>query len=57
MLIDACNLTLCPNWGYSLIASILEISQFAQFIVGDKCDEINVLLAKYANSLLDGMHS
>lgn len=39
---------------FGLIASILEISQFSQFIVGDKCDEINVLLKKYANTLLDG---
>jgi len=35
----------------SIIASILEISQFAKFIVGDKCDQINVLLKEVSEVL------
>eukprot|EP00299_Pterocystis_sp_00344_P000137 c10043_g1_i2.p1 GENE.c10043_g1_i2~~c10043_g1_i2.p1 ORF type:complete len:1472 (+),score=346.79 c10043_g1_i2:302-4417(+) len=32
----------------SIIASILEIGQFAKFIVGDKCDQVNVFLKELA---------
>lgn len=38
----------------SLIAAILEIKQFAAFMVGDACDGLNVLLAEYLDSELDG---
>lgn len=38
----------------SVIAALLEIRQFAQFIIGSRCDEINVILAKYLNKELDG---
>jgi len=38
----------------SIIASLLEIEQFSQFILGDGCDSINVLLKKYFKELLDG---
>ena len=40
----------------SIIAALLEIQQFAAFIIGDKCDTINALLAKSAkiDLLLDG---
>eukprot|EP00301_Raphidiophrys_heterophryoidea_P001274 c10620_g1_i1.p1 GENE.c10620_g1_i1~~c10620_g1_i1.p1 ORF type:complete len:1568 (-),score=387.24 c10620_g1_i1:170-4435(-) len=39
----------------SIIASILEISQFANFIVGDKCDQVNVLL-KEVSEILPGLY-
>lgn len=40
----------------SIIAALLEIQQFAAFIIGDKCDTINALLARSAkiDALLDG---
>lgn len=38
----------------AILATLLEIEQFAQFIVGDKCDGVNVLLAKYFDVLLQG---
>ncbi|KAJ8602255.1 hypothetical protein CTAYLR_003634 [Chrysophaeum taylorii] len=38
----------------AIIASITEISQFAQFMVGDKCDAINKILKKYLNKQLHG---
>lgn len=38
----------------AIIASLLELQQFAQFIIGDKCDSINPLLAKYFDKALDG---
>jgi hypothetical protein len=38
----------------AVIAALLELQQFAQFIIGDRCDKINPLLQKYAHSLLDG---
>mmetsp|Transcript_10112 Transcript_10112/g.19792 ORF Transcript_10112/g.19792 Transcript_10112/m.19792 type:complete len:2068 (+) Transcript_10112:36-6239(+) len=31
----------------SLIAAILEIQQFAKFLVGDKCDQINALIEEF----------
>ena len=40
----------------SIIAAILEISQFALFIVGEKCDAINPILAKYFSDVL-GEHN
>jgi hypothetical protein len=38
----------------SIIAAIVEISQFAAFIVGDKCDFINPFLEKFFDKTLDG---
>ena len=37
----------------SIIAAVLEIRQFAAFIVGDKCDPINGILKDYFNQDLD----
>jgi len=39
----------------SIIAALLEISQFAQFIIGDRCDLINQILAEYFNGSLNGV--
>ena len=33
----------------SLIAAILEITQFAAFIVGDRCDQVNIFLADFSH--------
>ena len=38
----------------SIIAAIMQISQFTQFIVGDKCDAIDPYIAKYFYNTLDG---
>jgi len=38
----------------SVATAIMQISQFAAFIIGDKCDAINVILAQYLDSQLDG---
>eukprot|EP01125_Pyxidicula_operculata_P019199 TRINITY_DN694_c1_g1_i1.p1 TRINITY_DN694_c1_g1~~TRINITY_DN694_c1_g1_i1.p1 ORF type:complete len:571 (-),score=154.12 TRINITY_DN694_c1_g1_i1:331-2043(-) len=38
----------------SVIAALLEIKQFAAFIVGDHCDLINALLQKYFDGPLQG---
>lgn len=38
----------------AIAASLLEIRQFAAFIVGDACDGINVILGKYMDEKLDG---
>jgi hypothetical protein len=38
----------------SIIAAIVEIGQFAAFIVGDKCDFINPFLEKFFYKTLDG---
>jgi hypothetical protein len=38
----------------SIIAAILQISQFTEFIVGDKCDAINPIVKKYFSDILDG---
>ncbi len=38
----------------AIIASLLEIQQFAAFIVGDSCDSINKILKKYLDPVLDG---
>ena len=38
----------------SIAAALLEIRQFANFIVGDSCDGINKILKKYLNEQLDG---
>lgn len=38
----------------SVVAALLEISQFAQFIIGDSCDEIDKILKKYMYDELDG---
>jgi len=39
----------------SVIAALLEISQFAQFIIGNRCDQINYYLALYLNDVLKGV--
>jgi len=39
----------------SVIATLLEIEQFAQFIIGDRCDTINIYLAKYMSEALNGV--
>jgi len=36
----------------AVIAALLELQQFAQFILGDRCDKINPLLEKYAQPLI-----
>lgn len=38
----------------SIAAALLEIQQFAAFIVGDSCDAINVFLAEFMDPLLEG---
>ena len=38
----------------AIIAAITEISQFTDFIVGDKCDVINPFISKYFYNRLDG---
>ncbi len=38
----------------SIIAAVVEIGQFTQFIVGDKCDFINPFIQKYFTEILDG---
>jgi len=38
----------------AIIAAVLEIRQFAAFIVGDKCNLINEILAKYFSDDLNG---
>ncbi len=38
----------------SVIACILEIRQFAAFMVGDKCDGLNVVLSEYMDTQLHG---
>lgn len=38
----------------SIAAALLEVQQFAAFIVGDGCDGINVILAEYMDPILEG---
>lgn len=38
----------------SIAAALLEIQQFVDFIIGDSCDGINVILAEYLDPLLGG---
>jgi len=38
----------------SVACAILQISQFAAFIIGDKCDAINKILEEYFDAKLDG---
>jgi hypothetical protein len=38
----------------AIAAALLEIQQFAAFIVGDSCDSINVILEEYMDPILDG---
>lgn len=38
----------------SVFGALLQIQQFAAFIVGDSCDGINALLAKYMDGILEG---
>ena len=38
----------------AIIAAILEIGKFTEFIVGDKCDAINPFISKYFDKTLDG---
>ena len=38
----------------AIIAAIVEIGQFTEFIVGDKCDAINPFIGKYFYKILDG---
>ena len=38
----------------AIAAALLEIQQFASFIVGDSCDGINEILSKYLDPYLDG---
>jgi len=39
----------------SLLAALLEINRFAQFIVGDKCNIIKEILEKYFNNAFEGL--
>jgi uncharacterized paraquat-inducible protein A len=41
-------------FGVSLVVALLEISQFAEFIIGNKCDAINVLLRKVCETCVQG---
>jgi len=41
----------------SIMAAILEIQQFAEFLVGDKCDVIDSFLKEYMNNDLDGYNT
>jgi len=38
----------------AIIAAIMQISQFTEFIVGDKCDTINPFIDKYFDDILNG---
>jgi hypothetical protein len=38
----------------AVIAALTELPQFAQFLVGDRCDFINPYLARFFSGLLDG---
>jgi hypothetical protein len=38
----------------AMAASLLEIQQFAEFVVGDACDRLNVFLATYMDEILEG---
>eukprot|EP01111_Echinosteliopsis_oligospora_P007505 TRINITY_DN2268_c0_g1_i1.p1 TRINITY_DN2268_c0_g1~~TRINITY_DN2268_c0_g1_i1.p1 ORF type:complete len:1347 (-),score=287.19 TRINITY_DN2268_c0_g1_i1:129-4169(-) len=38
----------------AVIASLLEIRQFAQFMVGDRCDLVNKIIAKYGTNIIPG---
>jgi len=38
----------------AVIAALVELQQFAQFILGDRCDKINPYLQKYASGILAG---
>ena len=38
----------------AIAAALLEIEQFAQFIVGDSCDDLDKVLEEYADELLEG---
>lgn len=50
----------CNAWAsldvfvFSIIISLLELEQFALFIVGDKCDLINDIIAKYFDAQVQG---
>ena len=51
---------ICNAWSaievflISVIASLLELSQFADFIVGDRCNFINKVLERYFDDILNG---
>eukprot|EP00047_Mylnosiga_fluctuans_P012973 m.28709 g.28709 ORF g.28709 m.28709 type:complete len:786 (+) comp4583_c0_seq1:895-3252(+) len=38
----------------AIIVSLVELGQFAQFMVGDSCDTINIILKEYFDHALDG---
>eukprot|EP00997_Jenningsia_sp_PLL12_P009599 NODE_6593_length_500_cov_44.962306_g5809_i0.p1 GENE.NODE_6593_length_500_cov_44.962306_g5809_i0~~NODE_6593_length_500_cov_44.962306_g5809_i0.p1 ORF type:complete len:112 (+),score=49.71 NODE_6593_length_500_cov_44.962306_g5809_i0:23-337(+) len=38
----------------AIMAALLEISQFTEFIVGNKCDLVNVILKQYLDKELHG---
>lgn len=55
VLMEVCNAwSALDVFCLSVLATMLEIEQFAEFIVGDKCDGINVLLGEYFDSVLHG---
>ena len=41
----------------ALLASVLQIAQFAEFMVGDKCDSIDPIIHNYFSKILDGHDS
>ena len=41
----------------ALLAGVLQIAQFAKFMVGDKCDSIDPIIHKYFSNTLDGHDS
>ena len=44
----------CPCPCAPQVASLLELDQFSQFIVGDECDGVNRLLSLYFSPLIGG---
>eukprot|EP00727_Mastigamoeba_balamuthi_P013477 m51a1_g8752 hypothetical protein (725) ;mRNA; f:94670-97310 len=53
--VEVCNAWACIDvYMVSMAAALLEIRQFAGFMVGDKCDGINRLLRRYFSQDLQG---
>ena len=51
---------ICRAWAsmevfvLAVIVALTELSQFAKFLVGDRCDAINPILAEFFSGILDG---
>jgi len=54
------SLEILKFWGalevyiVSIIANLFQLKQFLQFMLGDKCTLINILLQSYSGLLIDG---